>query len=317
MKKIALLLGTVILAAVMTGCVKADYHVTVHKDGSADYTTYIGIEDSLYKMAEEDPFKDNKKDLIAQGYTVKKAKRDGTTGFEATKKLEGINELSIYDGEEGVSANEEPPFKVETKKGFFSTTYKVTGVLDFSQESEDDAEVTESSTNTEEDGGVSHSINMGGTEPEEGDWLMNGVDGEGTEPEGNDFSGFEDGEFSEDAVEWDSEDQSDTLHFSTSESTEEGEGMEGMENMMNQQMNGEMTFRITLPSSPEDHNADSYDGKTHTLTWDADMQGKTDIQLEYKVVNTGMIAIICGGVIALVVVLLVVLVVGNRNRTYR
>ena len=130
-KKICLLLCTTLL---LTGCVKIETDVTIHKDGSAIVKERFLLSKQLLAMSQEqDPFAEAlekyKDDASVQ---VKEYSTEDMKGIEATKNIEDITNdkwNTSPDSKNLVTKNPDGKF-ISVKKGFFKDVYILNAQVD-------------------------------------------------------------------------------------------------------------------------------------------------------------------------------------------
>ena len=130
-KKICLLLCTTFL---LTGCVKIETDVTIHKDGSAIVKERFLLSKQLLAMSkEQDPFADAlekyKDDASVQ---VKEYSTEDMKGIEATKNIEDITDdkwNTSADSKNLVTKNPDGKF-ISVKKGIFKDVYTIDAQMD-------------------------------------------------------------------------------------------------------------------------------------------------------------------------------------------
>lgn len=130
-KKICLLLCATLL---LTGCVKIETDVTIHKDGSAVVKERFLLSKQLLAMSQEqDPFAEAlekyKDDASVQ---VKEYSTEDMKGIEATKNIEDITNdkwNTSADSKNLVAKNPDGKF-ISVKKGFFKDVYILDAQVD-------------------------------------------------------------------------------------------------------------------------------------------------------------------------------------------
>jgi starvation-inducible outer membrane lipoprotein len=68
LKKLVISFLVMVLALSLSGCMKAKYHITVNKDGSAKEVIEMGMQKELVGMSEKNLFEEIKSDLKEKGY---------------------------------------------------------------------------------------------------------------------------------------------------------------------------------------------------------------------------------------------------------
>lgn len=131
MKKLFILAA--LIAAVLTGCVSAQYHVKVNRDGSVDLEYHMAMDPSLTALSGgEDPIQEAKSKAEKEGYAVTNYTEDDMVGFKATKHLKNIKDFSLKSliGDAGQAAIQKDALTV--KKGLFMDIYKLNSNIDLS-----------------------------------------------------------------------------------------------------------------------------------------------------------------------------------------
>lgn len=86
-KKRSYLIATLTLILLTTGCVNADYHVTIHKDGSGSYRVKV-----LAPSVVADQLDSFQKKMETQGYRVREIREDQRVGWLAEKESKNVVE---------------------------------------------------------------------------------------------------------------------------------------------------------------------------------------------------------------------------------
>lgn len=131
MKHIALLLIIMAVSILLTGCVEFNIHMTINKNRTADLDVTLLAPRALLAMEpelEKKYFEEKKDELASQGFTVTDYTEENVVGFQASRKLQSVEELSslALAGELGIKDHE--VFKVE--KGVLTTTYHLDADID-------------------------------------------------------------------------------------------------------------------------------------------------------------------------------------------
>jgi hypothetical protein len=127
------------LFAVLSGCVKGDFHITVNKNGSAELDYKIGVQSQLLGLMSSggDPIEEMKKNFQDKGFAVSQYRDGDYTGIEAKKHQDNLKDLaSTLPNQnlfgQGNSSSGQSKLNFSEKKGLFSTTYKYQGTVDMS-----------------------------------------------------------------------------------------------------------------------------------------------------------------------------------------
>ncbi len=131
------LLFVFIIMFLLTGCMKANFNMTINKDKSMNLDIIYAFNDSLIEQdGSSVDFNDESENFKKAGFTVTGYKKDGMTGIEAIKKFKNIDEISsnkdvIFDLNSIRDGNKvKEIFKV--KKGIFKNHYYATTKADTS-----------------------------------------------------------------------------------------------------------------------------------------------------------------------------------------
>lgn len=133
----------------LTGCVKGIFHVTVNKNGSADFNYKIAFPASFVNLMSEmkdNPIEQVKKEVEKEGYEVVPYRSGSLMGIEARKHIDNILELeneSFMDsmkttgqssnqgsGNSNIQSNKNP--QVIKEEGILFDTYRLKGNVDLS-----------------------------------------------------------------------------------------------------------------------------------------------------------------------------------------
>lgn len=127
MKKCKYLFMLLVVAILSTGCVKFNANMDIKKDKSMDFNIIYALDTSVFgedaKLEEKD-FEEVKK----AGFTVTKYKDGNMEGFELSKKIKNIDEVSTendakYDLSGMMGGKEENKYLFKVKKGLLKNTY--------------------------------------------------------------------------------------------------------------------------------------------------------------------------------------------------
>ena len=143
MKKKIQILGMFLCLLCLSGCVKYNANMSIHKDKSMDYSILIAV-NKEFAGEETTLTEEQKKSLEDEGYTVEDYDDGKMTGFKVTVNLKNIDVISseeavIYNVSDSDDPTTEKMFQV--KKGFLKNTYIAN--FEFDSSSED-------STNTDD-----------------------------------------------------------------------------------------------------------------------------------------------------------------------
>lgn len=143
MKKYLLL--TILLisaAAFLSGCVNADIHLTINKDGSGDLSYKVLMDPALLALgamnndgANSNFLGDMINEAKESGFTTTNLSENGKTGFAAEKHIANLEENLKNEklfGQTGLDQNIKTGEGLSVNKGFFKTVYDVKMDFDLS-----------------------------------------------------------------------------------------------------------------------------------------------------------------------------------------
>jgi len=145
LNKIRLLLVSILLLAsiALSGCIDADFHLTVNKDGSGDFDYKMLMDSKLLALAtafgeegsSSDPIGEMLTDAQASGFATTNINENGMVGFEAKKHIDNLQE-SLKEGklfgQENMDSNIKPGEGLIIEKGFLKTAYRFNMDFDMS-----------------------------------------------------------------------------------------------------------------------------------------------------------------------------------------
>lgn len=131
MKKYALWLSMVFMIFFITGCVKADFHVTMNKDGSADLDHKFAVDSDFAALAQKEDFVQQfKQQFESNGFkttTYKDGKYIGVEGTKHVDNIEGLKENQLL----GFEGGKNPPHtELLVDKGLLFNTYHLKANFD-------------------------------------------------------------------------------------------------------------------------------------------------------------------------------------------
>lgn len=128
MKRYIKLLVVFVVTFLLTGCIKMEVTMDIHKDKSMELGFIYAIDDSLMEQSTStNSFDESTKNLKENGFQVTGYKKDGKTGMQATKEFKNIDDISsdedvVFDMNKLTEEkNAKAGFKV--KKGLFKNHY--------------------------------------------------------------------------------------------------------------------------------------------------------------------------------------------------
>jgi uncharacterized membrane protein len=148
-RRLVFLLCVIGLVALLSGCVKGDFHITVNKNGSADLDYKIGMMAQLVGLisgsgnGKQDPIAGMKVSFENVGFAVSQYRDGDYIGVSAKKHVDNLKDIGNSLPNENM-LNESQKSQVSDKlnftedKGLFFTTYRYTGSIDFTNMKPDD-----------------------------------------------------------------------------------------------------------------------------------------------------------------------------------
>lgn len=260
MKKIRLIIISLIVLIYTSGCVKYNMDMNITKTKKMEINYSFAIKDELLEQSDnalESGFKlpdQEQQDKLARlGFTISEFKKDGYTGIKAVKTIKNIDEIST-DKEEVTNNlsllfedNAQKIYYFKVKKGFFKNSYNAKFDLN----------------NSLEDLNTDSMMNI----PEE-------ENNEETEIDIND--------------DFDSETDFSFDSNLTNESENFDNLMEGFD----------VSFSVSAPYGFKSHNSNTITNNGKTLTWN--LMNGTDTEFEFELYNLGStITSIVAGVLLL------------------
>ncbi|WP_062051313.1 hypothetical protein [Bacillus sp. JCM 19034] len=112
MNRPLLFLSLLFTTVFISGCVKAEYHLIIHEDGSAEVELFTGISEMMAGFMENEDFYDQQ--LIEDGYTLTEEARNGYSGMKATKLFSSLNDVELP------ISDEEDPMTIHVQEKIFS-----------------------------------------------------------------------------------------------------------------------------------------------------------------------------------------------------
>ncbi|WP_160118429.1 DUF3153 domain-containing protein [Bacillus sp. V59.32b] len=139
-KHLGVLICLLTFVLVLTGCVKVDTSLKINSDGSSDLTLVYGIDKQIASFGGTDitnDLEDTKQEAEKEGFKAIDYNSERYIGLTLKKHFESFEDMKSPSDEQQLF-----DFKVKETKGFFTDTYKVDGVFDFTGMT-DDAESEE------------------------------------------------------------------------------------------------------------------------------------------------------------------------------
>ncbi len=127
-----LLVVTVVLPFLLTGCFKFSMHLTLNKDGTADMDIIMAASQMLLTMGtgmESSIFGDKREQLDEQGFEITDYSEENMVGFRATKRMQSVEDFSSLGLGDDMGLGDQEIFTVE--KGALTTTYHLNADINF------------------------------------------------------------------------------------------------------------------------------------------------------------------------------------------
>lgn len=125
------------MSLLLTGCVKANVHVTVNEDGSADLSYKMTVDSELIEMMAAEgmpiPMDFIKGEVEDDGFEVSVIHEGNYQGIEAKKHLETFEDLASEMDRELDGTGTDDQMKMTREDGFFYDTYRVKGKFDLTK----------------------------------------------------------------------------------------------------------------------------------------------------------------------------------------
>lgn len=131
MKKSFKVLCIMLVVFMMSGCVKLNVDMSIHKDKSMDITVIEAVSNALMQNSNEKMFEESElKEIEDDGFTVENYSDGSMTGYKFTKRISNIDDVSTDKSFTGnieniVSGKDSSSDIFSVKKGFFKNTYTV------------------------------------------------------------------------------------------------------------------------------------------------------------------------------------------------
>lgn len=138
---VLLVIMSLLLMVFLSGCIDANFHVTVNKDGSGDLDYKLMVDSSFLSLASQNGSADLQSmidNAQKSGFTVKKLIDGSKQGFDAQKHVANLNTVIKSGDPFGIGPNSGslkgmvPGKGLTINKSFFKTTYNLNNDLDMS-----------------------------------------------------------------------------------------------------------------------------------------------------------------------------------------
>lgn len=304
MKKIKIVLLSLCVLVMVSGCAKINTTMTINKDKSMNIDFTEMLVNSIY---DSKTFATTKEEYTKRGFTVTDATTDGYTGIKVSKSYKNIDSVSTSEGKEVTISDylnddfdDSVLFKVE--KGFFKNKY--TAVFKYSVSSENMDDYTDEEGTATENGttdgptGTTDGTTSGTTS-------ATGMTALTTDDNTTLTTNLEEGT--------DNKTTTGTTDETTTGTTDDMDLSQITEALS--QM--EVTYVAVLPVKADSNNASTVSEDGKTLTWKVDMTS-TDktaaINYSFSLLNMTNIYIAGGTGIALILVIVIIIIVMSKKK---
>ncbi len=280
MKKSLKLLSVMLVAFLMTGCVKSHVNMEINKDKSMNLSLIAAIDSSFLEQSGEDDLLENEeiKEFEEKGFKTEKYSDDSMTGYKFTKSFANIDDLSSEKEttlDLNALADEETPNNVFTvKKGFFKNTYTAKVKNNATDELQSQIENADQTTTTDD-----NQMNI------EDDTTIQGSNDTQTDTN----------------VQDDTDTQTDSsFDFSSNMDM----------SMLSSTL--DMKFNVTLPYKAISSNATSTENDGKTLVWNL-VNTQDDIEFTFELYNMNNIYLTVGLAVILIILIIVIIIMSKRK----
>jgi hypothetical protein len=130
LKKLGSLSVMIFAIILLSGCVRADYHIKINWDGSADIDYLVGLDKSMQTMlGGNDPFADLRKNAEKEGYQISDYEDATYKGIRAKKHLDRLDRGSFSTLDDTIFQNN-ADIQVRFEKSFFTQTVDINEEID-------------------------------------------------------------------------------------------------------------------------------------------------------------------------------------------
>ena len=131
-KQIILMIMTVIMLVVFSGCANATYSVKLQEEGKIDVAVSVLLNNTEYTF-DNDRIEEVKGQFEENGYKIKEISEKGLSGFQITKEDIDLDSKSdITTGNLKADILDDILRGTEFKKGFLGNTYNINSTIDLS-----------------------------------------------------------------------------------------------------------------------------------------------------------------------------------------
>ena len=129
MKKSFKVLCLMLIVFMMSGCVKLNVDMSIHKDKSMDLTIIEAVSNVITQNSDEEMFSESDlAEVKNNGFTIEEYSDDSMTGYKFTKKISNIDDISdnksFVASMDSISGNDSSNL-FYVKKGLFKNTYSL------------------------------------------------------------------------------------------------------------------------------------------------------------------------------------------------
>ena len=293
MKKSLKLLSVMLVAFLMTGCVKAHVNMEINKDKSMNLSLIAAINKSFLEQSGEEALMENEeiKNFEEKGFKTEKYLDDSMTGYKFTKKFANIDDLSSEKEttlDLNILADEETPNNIFTvKKGFFKNTYTVKMKNNATDELQSQIENAGQPTTTDD-----NQMNIQ-----------------------NDTNTSNDTTTQDDTTIQDSTDTQTDTDIQDDVTDTQSDGSFDFSNNMDMSMLSsaiDMKFNVNLPYKAISSNATSTENDGKTLVWNL-VNTQDDIEFTFELYNMNNIYLTVGLAVILIILIIVIIIMSKRK----
>ena len=277
MKRSFKILCFMLVAFMMTGCVKTHVNMDIKKDKSMDFGMIMAVNNSLLEQSNQKTLMTDEqlKEIKDEGFQVKDYSDGTMIGYTFTKNFADIDELSSENSvnfklDDNIT-KEKSPKMFTVKKGFFKNTYTLKMENDTSNELQSGMEDDMTSTDI---------IN---------DSTLNIENDQNITDNQNENSAIQD-KAPEDNVE--SQNDLDLSVLTASM---------------------DMKFNITLPYKAISNNATSTENDGKKLTWNLLDSNLKNVQVEFELYNMNNIYLTVGIGITVILIIVIIIIIKKRK----
>ena len=276
MKKFAKIIAIIMMMVMMTGCVKFNANMDIHKDKSMDFSIIYAVDTTYF--GDEPLFdEEDKEDLAKEGFKLEEYVDENMKGFKLSRDILNIDLVSSdVDAKYSLSGllssdEEENKYLFKVKKGFFKNKY--TATLDFDSS---DSDLTDSEETTDDEYSANYNTDI---------------------------------EYDYD-TEYEFEYDTDSTEDLTDESLDDA--LSGLD--MSSMSSVDLSFSVSLPYSALSHNATKATNEDKNLKWELMSDEVSTIEFEFELYNMVNIFIAIGVVLVIIVLVIILLLKKGKKK---